>query len=59
MNGHGTSDRFVVPANPPDKAPAAEAAEERERAEGTRTAKHAPDAAPGQVCQVRWTACGR
>jgi len=33
MNGHGKSDRFVVPANPPNKAAAAEAGEEREPAE--------------------------
>jgi hypothetical protein len=55
MNGHGQSDRFVVPANPPDKAAAAEAGEERGRAKGTRPAKHAPGAVPGQVCQVSWT----
>jgi epoxide hydrolase len=29
MNGHGKSDRLVVPARPPDKAAAVEAAEER------------------------------
>ena len=59
MNGHGKSDRFVVPANPPNKAAAAEAEEERERAKGNTDGKTAPDAVPGQVCQVRWTACGR
>ena len=31
MNGHRQSDRPVVPAIPPDKAPAAEAGEERGR----------------------------
>ena len=60
MNGHGQSDRFVVPANPPNKAAAAEAGEERERTKGnTDRSKHAPDAVPGQVCQVRWTVCAR
>src|ERR1017187_5436941 len=34
MNGRGQPDRSVVPANPPDKAAAAEAGEERERAKG-------------------------
>src|SRR5215469_12215042 len=34
MNGHQKSDRFVVPANPPNKAAAAEAGEERKRAKG-------------------------
>ena len=34
MNGPGQSDRFVVPANPPNKAAAAEAGEERERGQG-------------------------
>ena len=34
MNGHGQSDRFVVPANPLNKAAAAEAGEERKRTVG-------------------------
>ena len=34
MNGHGKSDSPVVPAMPPNKAAAAEAAEERGLAEG-------------------------
>ena len=34
MNGHGQSDRFVVPANPLNKAAAAEAGEERKRTAG-------------------------
>ena len=34
MNGDGQSDRFVVPANPLNKAAAAVAGEERERAKG-------------------------
>jgi hypothetical protein len=32
MHERGKSDRFVVPANPPNKATAAEVGEERERA---------------------------
>ena len=59
MNGRGQSDRPVVPANPPNKAAAAEAGEERERPRGTRPVKHAPDAVPGQACQVGWTVCAR
>jgi RNA-directed DNA polymerase len=59
MNGSGQSDRFVVPANPPDKAAAAEAGEERERPGGTRPVKHAPDAVPGQVCQASWAVCAK
>jgi hypothetical protein len=34
MHERGKSDRFVVPANPPNKATAAEVGEERERAKG-------------------------
>jgi RNA-directed DNA polymerase len=34
MNGNGQSDRFVVPANPLNKAAAAEAGEERKRTMG-------------------------
>jgi RNA-directed DNA polymerase len=51
MNGHGQSDRFVVPANPPDKAAraAAEAGEERERAKGNTASETRPghSAGPG------------
>jgi RNA-directed DNA polymerase len=50
MNGHGQSDRFVVPANPPNKAiAAAEAGEERERAKGNAASKTRPghSAGPG------------
>ncbi len=49
MNGHGQPDRFVVPANPPDKAAAAEAGEERERAKG----KHGQQNTPRTQCRVR------
>jgi hypothetical protein len=59
MNGHGQSDRSVVPANPPNKAMAAEAGEERERAKGNTASEHAPDAAPGLACQVSWAVCGK
>src|SRR5438270_1979229 len=49
MNGPGQSDRFVVPANPPDKAAAAEAGEERERTKGNTDSKTRPghSAGPG------------
>src|SRR6266699_403679 len=47
MNGHGKSDRFVVPANPPDKAAAAEAGEERERAKGNADGKTRPGRSAG------------
>ena len=49
MNGHGQSDRSVVPANPPDKAAAAEAGEERERTKGNTDSKTRPghSAGPG------------
>ena len=49
MNGSGQSDRFVVPANPPDKAAAAEAGEERERTKGNTDSKTRPghSAGPG------------
>jgi hypothetical protein len=59
MNGHRQSDRSVVPANPPDKAAAAEAGRKGSEPRGTRTVKHAPDTVPGQVCQVSWTVCGK
>src|SRR5207247_976617 len=47
MNGHGQSDRFVVPANPPDKAAAAEAGEERERAVGNMAGETRPGRSAG------------
>jgi len=47
MNGHGQSDRFVVPANPPNKASAAEAGEERERAKGNADGKTRPGRSAG------------
>ena len=50
MNGHGQSDRFVVPANPPNNAVvAAEAGEERKRAEGNTASEPRPGhrAGPG------------
>jgi RNA-directed DNA polymerase len=61
MNGHGQSDRFVVPANPPDKAAAAEAGEERERAKGntaseTRPGHSAGSGVSGDLDRVRQVA---
>jgi RNA-directed DNA polymerase len=49
MDEHGQSDRSVVPANPPNKAAAAEAGEERERAKGNTDSKTRPghSAGPG------------
>jgi RNA-directed DNA polymerase len=47
MNGHGQSDRFVVPANPPNKAAAAEAGEERERAKGNTASETRPGRSAG------------
>jgi RNA-directed DNA polymerase len=47
MNGHQKSDRFVVPANPPDKASAAEAGEERERTKGNADGKTRPGHSAG------------
>jgi RNA-directed DNA polymerase len=47
MNGDGQSDRFVVPANPPDKAAAAEAGEERERTEGNTGSETRPGRSAG------------
>ena len=49
MNGYGQSDRSVVPANPPNKAAAAEAGEERERTKGNTDSKTRPghSAGPG------------
>src|SRR5512142_2653354 len=45
MNGHGQSDRFVVPANPPNKA--AEAGEGRERAKGNTAGEPRPGRSAG------------
>src|SRR5438046_1636215 len=47
MNGHGQSDRSVVPANPPNKAAAAEAGEERERAKGNAASETRPGRSAG------------
>ena len=47
MNGPGQSDRFVVPANPPDKAAAAEAGEERERTKGNTAGETRPGRSAG------------
>ena len=47
MNEHGESDRFVVPANPPNKAAAAEAGEERERAKGITDGETRPGRSAG------------
>src|SRR5215471_16428851 len=48
MNGHGQSDRFVVPASPLNKASAAEAGEERERAAGNTAGETRPGRGAGQ-----------
>ena len=58
MNGHGKSDSPVVPAKPPNKAVAAEAAEERGLAEGntdgpTRPGHRAGQGAPSGLDRVR------
>jgi RNA-directed DNA polymerase len=47
MNGHGQSDRSVVPANPPNKAMAAEAGEERERTKGNTAGETRPGRSAG------------
>jgi RNA-directed DNA polymerase len=47
MNGHGQSDRSVVPANPPNKAAAAEAGEERERTKGNTARETHPGRSAG------------
>jgi RNA-directed DNA polymerase len=47
MNGHGKSDRSVVPANPPNKAAAAEVGEERERTKGNTASKPRPGHSAG------------
>jgi len=61
MNGHGQPDRFVVPANPPDKAAAAEAGEERERTKGitdseTRSGRSAGLGVSSELGRVRQVA---
>ena len=63
MNGHGQSDRSVVPANPLNKAAsaAAEAGEERERAKGntdgeTRPGRSAGLSVSSEVGRVRQVA---
>src|SRR5487761_106592 len=61
MNGHGQSDRSVVPANPPNKAIAAEAGEERERTKGntageTRTGRSAGMSVSSGLDRVRQVA---
>ena len=61
MNGHGQSDRFVVPANPLNKAAAAEAGEERERAMGntdgeTRSGRSAGESVSSGLDRVRQVA---
>jgi RNA-directed DNA polymerase len=47
MNGHQKSDRSVVPANLPNKAAAAEAGEERERAKGNADSETRPGRSAG------------
>ena len=47
MHERGKSDRFVVPANPPNKATAAEVGEERERAKGNTDGKTHPGPSAG------------
>jgi RNA-directed DNA polymerase len=47
VNGHGQSDRSVVPANPLNKAAAAEAGEERERAKGNTAGETRPGRSAG------------
>src|SRR5258708_3689652 len=63
MNGHRQSDRPVVPAIPPNKAPAAEAGEERGRAMGnadseTRPGRSAGQGVPSGLDRVREVARG-
>jgi RNA-directed DNA polymerase len=63
MNGHRQSDRRVVPANPPDKAAAAEAGEERERTlgnagSGTCPGRSAGPGVPSGLDRVREVAAG-
>jgi len=47
MNGNGQSDRSVVPANPLNKASAAEAGEERERTKGNTDGETRPGRSAG------------
>jgi RNA-directed DNA polymerase len=47
MNGCGQSDGPVVPANPPNKAPAAEVGEERGPAKGNTASKPRPGRSAG------------
>ena len=47
MHERGKSDRFVVPANPPNKAVAAEVGEGRERAKGNTDSKPRPGHSAG------------
>src|SRR5258708_8192306 len=47
MNECGQSDRFVVPANLPNKAAAAEAGEERKRAKGNTAGETRPGRSAG------------
>jgi hypothetical protein len=47
MNGDGQSDRFVVPANPLNKAAAAVAGEERERTKGNTDSETRPGRSAG------------
>ena len=47
MNGRGQSDRFVVPANPLNKAAAAEAGEERKRTAGNTGSETRPGRSAG------------
>ena len=61
MNGHQKSDRFVVPANLPNKAAAAEAGEERKRAKGnaggeTRPGRSAGPGVSSELDRVRQVA---
>ena len=48
MHERGKSDSPVVPANPPNKAAAAEAGEERERAKGNTDSETRPGRSAGQ-----------
>ena len=48
MNEHGKSDSPVVPAKPPNKAPAAEVVEERGLAEGNTDDPTRPGRSAGQ-----------
>jgi RNA-directed DNA polymerase len=47
MNGDGQPDRFAVPANPLNKAAAAEAGEERERTKGNTDGETRPGRSAG------------